>query len=772
MKNISNSLFNKRLLISLAISAAAGLLIAVGIMHIKLDTGLYNLLPCDARMKQALELSQHSNISEKVLVYIDKTDEAKFEAALDFINEQIAQLPIELKNAIPDGDDITQMMDYFRRNSLLLYPYNRMSNPFEADAVSKGLAANMAYLENMPFYTPDDGFFADPMMCGLNALRYANSMTPTEYMPQLGGVVSADGKAYLKILSAGFGTESYDKIAYLARLDRSIAKYAKEHNIDACIYSAHLYFWDSMRHISREVSAIFILSIALTFLIFFIFYKNVAILLYVFMPIAASFGLTFASIALFRGTFGAIALAFGATTAGITIDYSIHYISKVNMYSSLSELRRKIGWPMFFGFLTTVCSFSFLFLSRIVSLQEIALFGILAVTFSFVFSFFAMQPLLAPGKVEIPFRTVTFPKPNVLGVVVWSGLLLACIVGVAFMQPESDVMMMDMRHKTLEQRIGVIQQHFAESTDSVFLVLRGDTTDDVLDANYEASRILSEHNILINTPAMFMPSQDMLSSRRDFIKTHFNEQTFRRCIADSDFEADTFDVYIENAKHIDDMTLTQADMPEFLQRHIGSQFFEYNDQVVLMLHIPSRQTLSQIDDILTEAGIDHIAVSPTADSAEGLVSFERNAMRYIFYSLIAVTIILMIYFRHPLYGLLAAAPMVVGLMAAFGVAFWTGRGFNIMHFAAGIVVLGIGVDYGIYIVDAYRRRHTSEELNATIQSMFISGLTTIAGFGVLIISSNRSIFSLGSASFAGIVTSFLTAYLFVGWVCEKIMNNE
>ncbi|MBP5448689.1 MAG: hypothetical protein J6Y01_01085, partial [Spirochaetales bacterium] len=148
MKNTSNKLFNKRLLISLAISAAAGLLIAIGITHIKLDTGLYNLLPYDARMKQALELSQHSNISEKVLIYIDKTDEAKFEAALNFINEHIAQHPIELKNAIPNGDDITQMMNYFRQNSLLLYPYSRMSNPFNADSVSKGLAANMAYLEN------------------------------------------------------------------------------------------------------------------------------------------------------------------------------------------------------------------------------------------------------------------------------------------------------------------------------------------------------------------------------------------------------------------------------------------------------------------------------------------------------------------------------------------------------------------------------------------------------------------------------------------------
>ncbi|MBP5707228.1 MAG: MMPL family transporter [Spirochaetales bacterium] len=769
MKNTSNSLFNKRLLISLAISAVAGLLIAVGITHIKLDTGLYNLLPYDARMVQALELSQHSNISEKVLIYIDKTDEAKFEAALNFINEQIAQLPIELKNAIPNSDDITQMMNYFRQNSLLLYPYNRMGNPFEPDKIRKGLADNMAYLENMPFYTPDESFFADPMMCGLKALQYANSMTPTEYMPQLGGVVSADGQAYLKILSAGFGTQEYNKIAHLARLDKTITKYAKENDINVFIYSAHLYFWDSMRHISREVSIIFILSIVLTFLIFFIFYKNVAILLYVFMPIAVSFGLTFLVIALFRGTFGAIALAFGATTAGITIDYSIHYISKVNMYSTLGELRRKIGWPMFFGFLTTVCSFSFLFLSRIVSLQEIALFGILAVTFSFICSFFVMQPLLAPGCVKIPFRTMSFRPAGVVGFVIWLVLFVLIVVGVVCTKYESNVMMMDMRHKTLEHRITIVQQHFAESTDSVFLVLRGDTTDDVLNVNYEASRILSEHDIHINTPALFMPSKAMLSARRDFVKSHFDERIFRRCLSESDFEADTFDEYIENVKHIDDVTLT--DMPNFLQRHIGSQFFNYKGQTILMLHIPSRETLSQIDVILTEAGIDHLAISPTSDSADGLVSFERNAMRYIFYSLIAVTIILMIYFRHPLYGLLAATPMVCSLMAAFGIAFWTGRGFNIMHFAAGIVVLGIGVDYGIYIVDAYRRRHSAEELNATIQSMFISGLTTIAGFGVLIISSNRSVFSLGSASFAGIVMAFLTAYLFTAFVCGKITKK-
>ena len=55
----------------------------------------------------------------------------------------------------------------------------------------------------------------------------------------------------------------------------------------------------------------------------------------------------------------------------------------------------------------------------------------------------------------------------------------------------------------------------------------------------------------------------------------------------------------------------------------------------------------------------------------------------------------------------------------------------------------------------------------TYQSIFISALTTLAGFGVLSLSANHSIFSLGSSMFIGIIAAFLTAYFALPFLINK-----
>jgi predicted RND superfamily exporter protein len=86
--------------------------------------------------------------------------------------------------------------------------------------------------------------------------------------------------------------------------------------------------------------------------------------------------------------------------------------------------------------------------------------------------------------------------------------------------------------------------------------------------------------------------------------------------------------------------------------------------------------------------------------------------------------------------------------------------------------MGIGVDYGIFMTSAYKSNCSEEEMKLTIQSIFICALTTIAGFGTLSISSNYSIFSMGSSILGGIVMSFLTFYLALPYILGKYHNYK
>ncbi len=84
--------------------------------------------------------------------------------------------------------------------------------------------------------------------------------------------------------------------------------------------------------------------------------------------------------------------------------------------------------------------------------------------------------------------------------------------------------------------------------------------------------------------------------------------------------------------------------------------------------------------------------------------------------------------------------------------------FNILAFP---LVLGVGVDYGIYMVIAMRAKDVTLELKTIFKPVLLSGLTTVAGFGSLVTAQNPALWSLGIVSSVGIAWCLVTTFLFV-----------
>jgi len=117
------------------------------------------------------------------------------------------------------------------------------------------------------------------------------------------------------------------------------------------------------------------------------------------------------------------------------------------------------------------------------------------------------------------------------------------------------------------------------------------------------------------------------------------------------------------------------------------------------------------------------------------------------YAILALLVILFIDFRHPLLVFLTLLPL--GLAAL-----WTLLWMRIFHIAfnpANLVIMpllvGIGVDNGIHVVRHFLGAATSEEEVAgtsTGRAITLSTLTTMAGFGALMIAHHQGIFSIGA----------------------------
>jgi hypothetical protein len=109
--------------------------------------------------------------------------------------------------------------------------------------------------------------------------------------------------------------------------------------------------------------------------------------------------------------------------------------------------------------------------------------------------------------------------------------------------------------------------------------------------------------------------------------------------------------------------------------------------------------------------------------------------------------------------------LAMGLGALFATLKFTGIALNLFNILAFPLVLGVGVDYGIYIALALRSANPAHELTALIKPVLLSGLTTIVGFGSLAWAQNPALRGLGLLCAIGVGWCMVATLVFVLPAC-------
>ena len=133
-----------------------------------------------------------------------------------------------------------------------------------------------------------------------------------------------------------------------------------------------------------------------------------------------------------------------------------------------------------------------------------------------------------------------------------------------------------------------------------------------------------------------------------------------------------------------------------------------------------------------------------------------------YYALGAIAIMVLFHFRSLTCLILALLPVaiggiwMVGLMGALGIPF---NPANIMTLP---LVIGIGVTNGIHILNRFVEENNPGILSkSTGKAVFVSGLTTISGFGSLILAKHQGIRSLGEVMSMGVALCMIAALTFL-----------
>ena len=135
-------------------------------------------------------------------------------------------------------------------------------------------------------------------------------------------------------------------------------------------------------------------------------------------------------------------------------------------------------------------------------------------------------------------------------------------------------------------------------------------------------------------------------------------------------------------------------------------------------------------------------------------SYEEAA----WYALGAIVILVLVHFRSLICLVLALLPVGLGLLWMLGFMGLRGISFNPANIMTLPLVIGIGVTSGIHILNRYAEEQTPSLLaKSTGKAVLVSALTTVAGFGSLVLGKHQGIASLGYVMAVGTATCMVAA---------------
>ena len=122
---------------------------------------------------------------------------------------------------------------------------------------------------------------------------------------------------------------------------------------------------------------------------------------------------------------------------------------------------------------------------------------------------------------------------------------------------------------------------------------------------------------------------------------------------------------------------------------------------------------------------------------------------------------------------LALVPVSVGFIWLGGLMAWLNVPLNPANIMTLPLVIGIGVTNGIHILNRFAEEQTPSILaRSTGKAVFVSGLTTIAGFGSLILAKHRGIQSLGYVMATGVAMCMIAGLTFLPALLNLLMRRR
>ncbi len=531
--------------------------------------------------------------------------------------------------------------------------------------------------------------------------------------------------------------------------------------------------------IERQVNRLAIIGIALIAALLLLVYRSFAALALGLLPVISGALAGIAAVSLGFGSVHGITLGFGTALIGEAVDYSIYLFVQSEHGDADQQVWIKRFWPTVrLGVLTSICGFASLLLSGFPGLAQLGLYAIAGLAAAALMTRFVLPHLLPAG-----FRIHDVaPIGAILST--WVGraaalrpaatllLLAACAVlvlhraslwndKIASLSPVSQA---DLALDTsLRADMGAPDVRY-------LVVVSAPGREAVLDSAGQVSTLLQtqvDQGELagFESPSRYLPSIATQRARQaslpapDVLETRLAQAVQGLPVRAQLFAPFVADVAAARTQPLlQAADLEQTSMAMAVQALLIEQDHQWKALMPLTAPAGAGINADKIRAAFGTTGLpDVLLVDMKAESDRLYAGYLHEAIVLSLGGLAAIVGLLLLVLRSPVRVLRVVAPLAAAVITVTAGLAVLGQQLIILHLVGLLLVVAVGSNYALFFDRADPGTSMSPR---TLASMLFANLTTVAGFGLLALSSVSLLQALGVTVAPGVILALVYSAIF------------
>lgn len=797
-------LISKNRVLSVIIALGIAVICGFFASKINFEEDINQIIPKNEKSDLTAKVLKQLNFSDKIIVIIEnKSREDGFllsETADTFLKkiEPLKKYIGDVQGKVNDSE-ISETFDFVSQNLPLFLDendYKEIERKLQKDSIAKQVENNYVSLVSPTSLVTKDFIKKDPLGITYLGIKKLNALNISkDFKLEDNYIVTKDGKNLLLFIDPKNksndtkGNEAF--VNQLNQIKDDINKQFKG-KTELSYFGSPVIAVANAQQIKKDIQNTVMISMAVLLILLMYYFRNFFTPIIVFLPTAFSVLLALLILYFIKDKISAISLSVGAILIGITIDYALHILTHYKHNNNIEELYKEITQPIVLSSATTAVSFLCLVFVRSEALKDLGLFAAITVILSSITALIIVPQLYHPKEKEDKHhanfidRIGSYPyeknKPLIIGC---SIIIIACLFGFRHVGFNEDIGDLNYIPKELKISEAKLQKLSDITSKSIYTISYGDSEEKALARNTRLSSFLERekqegkilsYNSIGNVVLSEKDQKQRIKTWNQFWDGDKKSRTVSQLVSSGNqfgFNNSAFDNFNEILnKNYTPLSLRDYEKIKALQisEFLSNENGFYTVSNVVKVDEKKRDTF--IKDV--EKNHNALAIDRQQMNENFLGLLKRDFGTLINYSLLAIILTIIVFFRNFELTVLTMFPIVLTGIVTAGILYFLGLELNIFSTVVCTLVFGVGDDFSIFLTKAMQKEHTTgkNELPTYRTSIILAVFTTVLSIGSLIFAKHPALHSLALVALIGMFSVIIiTSTLYPFWFRLLITNR-